>query len=245
VRVIGAIDLLGGRAVQARAGDRHAYQPVTVVGGVPVPQGDAATIAHAYLTRLGVGELYVADLDAILGRAPHDGIVMTLATIGTALWLDSGVSSVDRAERAIACGATRVVVGLETLGSFGILRDICRDMDGQRVAFSLDLKDGAPLAPFIPRERPEALALRAVDAGARSILVIDLARVGTGRGLDVPMLERLRKAAPDVMLIAGGGVRGLDDLRQLSAVGCDGAIVATALNEGRLSGADIAAVAGV
>jgi phosphoribosylformimino-5-aminoimidazole carboxamide ribotide isomerase len=245
MRIIGVVDLLGGRAVQARAGDRHAYQPVTVVGAVPVPEGDAATIAHAYVTQLGIGELYVADLDAILGRAPHDGIVMTLATIGTRLWLDAGVSSIDRAERAIACGATRVVVGLETLGSFGALSGICRAVDGQRVAFSLDLKDGAPIAPFIPPEPPEALAARAVEAGVRSMLVIDLARVGTGRGVDLTMLARLRKAVPGVILIAGGGVRGVEDLRQLANAGCDGALVATALREGGLSVADIAAVVGV
>src|SRR5262245_11761144 len=167
MRIIGVVDLLGGRAVQARGGERHAYQPVTSVGGVPVPEGDAVTIAHGYLTQLGVGELYVADLDAILGRAPNDGIVMTLATIGTRLWLDSGVSSIDRAERAIACGATRVVVGLETLGSFGALSEICRTVDGQRVAFSLDLKNGVPLAPLIPSDHPETLVARAADAGVR------------------------------------------------------------------------------
>jgi len=245
VRVIGVVDLLAGRAVQARGGDRHLYQPVASVGGVPVPEGDAVTIAHGYLTQLGVGELYVADLDAILGRAPNDGIVMTLATIGTRLWLDSGVSSIDRAERAIACGATRVVVGLETLGSFSALSEICRTVDGQRVAFSLDLKNGVPVAPLIPSEHPETMVARAADAGVRSILVIDLARVGTGCGVDVAMLARLRKAVPNVILIAGGGVRGLEDLRQLAEMGCDGALVATALHDGRLNVTDIAAVAGV
>jgi len=42
-------------------------------------------------------------------------------------------------------------------------------------------------------------------------------------------------------LLAGGGVRSLDDLRQLSRIGCDGALIATALHDGRLTAADVAA----
>ena len=36
LRVIGVIDLLAGRAVHARAGDRAKYGPVRAVGGHPV-----------------------------------------------------------------------------------------------------------------------------------------------------------------------------------------------------------------
>jgi uncharacterized protein related to proFAR isomerase len=42
-----------------------------------------------------------------------------------------------------------------------------------------------------------------------------------------------------VDLIAGGGVRGLDDLKALADAGCDAALVASALHDGRLSREDI------
>jgi phosphoribosylformimino-5-aminoimidazole carboxamide ribotide isomerase len=41
-------------------------------------------------------------------------------------------------------------------------------------------------------------------------------------------------------VLAGGGVRDLDDLRQLAEFGCDGALVASALHDGRLTAADVA-----
>jgi phosphoribosylformimino-5-aminoimidazole carboxamide ribotide isomerase len=44
-----------------------------------------------------------------------------------------------------------------------------------------------------------------------------------------------------VTLVAGGGVRGADDLARLADAGCDGALVATALHDGRLSAADVTA----
>jgi len=85
------------------------------------------------------------------------------------------------------------------------------------------------------------VAARARDAGAGAVIVIDLARVGTGRGLDLELIARVREAAPEPILLAGGGVRGLDDLTRLADAGCDGALVATALHDGRIGAAEIAA----
>ncbi len=108
---------------------------------------------------------------------------------------------------------------------------ICGGIGGDRVAFSLDLRGGEPIAGHdIPRETPERLAARAANAGAGSVIVIDLARVGTGVGLDVELLARVREAVPGLTLLAGGGVRGTEDLEKLAGAGCDGALVATALD---------------
>ena len=59
--------------------------------------------------------------------------------------------------------------------------------------------------------------------------MLDLARVGTDAGVDVELLADVRRAVPSVTLFAGGGVRGESDLELLASVGCDGALVATAL----------------
>ena len=157
--------------------------------------------------------------------------IRRIAELGVPLWLDAGVSSVECARHALDLGATRVIVGLESLPSFHALRSICAAIGGERVAFSLDLRAGEPIAGrAIPLEAPEQLAARAADAGARSIIVLDLARVGTRVGVDFELLGRIRKAAPGLALLAGGGVRGLADLEKLAELGCDGALVATALD---------------
>jgi len=72
------------------------------------------------------------------------------------------------------------------------------------------------------------------------MIVLELARVGTSAGPDVEMIEGLRRAVPTVSLFAGGGVRGPEDLKRLAAAGCDGALVATALHDGRLRSSDVA-----
>ena len=244
MQVIGVLDLLGGRAVHARGGLRDRYAPVQSVAGVPTESGDPLRVAHAYLERLGVNELYVADLDAILGRAWQDALIAQLAGIGVPLWLDAGISSLSRAQQALFLGAARVIVGLETLDSYAALDEICAAVGGNRVAFSLDLRGGEPLVAggdIAASESPHAIAARAVRAGAGALIVIDLARVGTGAGLDFELIASLRNAEPGVTLVAGGGVRDSKDLMQLAELGCDGALVATALHDGRLGAAEVEA----
>jgi phosphoribosylformimino-5-aminoimidazole carboxamide ribotide isomerase len=270
VRVIGVVDLLAGRAVHARAGQRESYRPVRAIAGSPIEPGDALALARAYTDRLGLTELYAADLDAILGRlriqrdasaslaeAPRDDrpkagrtsqdtIVAAVAALGAPLWLDAGVSSADQARHVLGLGAARVVVGLETLPSYDALGEICATLGGDRVAFSLDLRDGEPVMAtgasggISPGESAHLVAARAANAGVGAVIVIDLARVGTGAGLDLALIARVREAAPGLTLLAGGGVRGLEDLARLADSGCDGALVATALHDGRLGAAEVA-----
>jgi phosphoribosylformimino-5-aminoimidazole carboxamide ribotide isomerase len=247
VRVIPVIDLLGGRAVHARAGRRDLYQPLQTVAGTTIGSGDAVALARIYVDRLGADELYVADLEALAGRSPQDALVESIAGLGARLLLDAGVTSVDSARRARAAGGDRVVVALETLDDYQSLREICDALGGNGATFSLDLRDGEPVisrAGRVPAGGPpEVVAARAVDAGARTVLVIDLARVGTGRGLDLALLARVRDAIDDrVRLVAGGGVRDSGDLTRLADVGCDAALVASALHDGRIGREDIAAI---
>jgi phosphoribosylformimino-5-aminoimidazole carboxamide ribotide isomerase len=86
------------------------------------------------------------------------------------------------------------------------------------------------------------LASQAADAGVTSILVLDLGRVGTGVGVDLGLLETLRRRHPAVRLLAGGGVLTRKDLERMEDAGCDGALVASAIHAGRITAEDVAAL---
>jgi phosphoribosylformimino-5-aminoimidazole carboxamide ribotide isomerase len=243
LRIIGVVDLLGGRAVHARAGRREAYQPVRSAAGSDV-EGDALTLVRTYVTRAGLTEIYIADLDAIRGGAPQDAAIHAIAALGTPFWLDAGISSAGLAAQALDRGAAHVVVGLETLTTFESLKDICEAVGGARVAFSLDLRHGEPIVAsdrIRSGESAPLMAARAANAGASVVIVLDLARVGSSAGLDFDLIARIRAAAPGLSLLAGGGVRGPDDLARLADCGCDGALVATAVHDGRIGAAEVAA----
>src|SRR5436309_1268918 len=125
MNILGVIDLLDGRAVHARAGDRERYAPVTQVAGISIESGSALALAREYIDRFSLTDLYIADLDAIRGHPAQTDSLIALAALGARLWVDAGVSSVDEARRVSGCGAAHVIVGLETLSSYAALDQIC------------------------------------------------------------------------------------------------------------------------
>jgi phosphoribosylformimino-5-aminoimidazole carboxamide ribotide isomerase len=269
MRVIGVLDLRHGLAVHAREGRRDAYAPVTSIAGAAIPAGYALELARTYRDHFGITELYVADLDAILDRkaaqpqraecevrpipsniqrtdggwpvTAHAALITDIAGTGSSVWVDAGVSTVEHARHVRQRGASRVIVGLETLDSYHALEAICSTVGGDRIAFSLDLRDGQPILASgdIQRDAPAVMAARAVQAGAGAVIVIDLARVGASGGPDLETIAGVREAVPGIELVAGGGVRGRQDLLALAGAGCDAALVATALHDGRLRPADV------
>ena len=162
--------------------------------------------------------------------------------------MDAGTHRPDGAVELLSCGASQVVVGLETLPAFADLVAIVAAVGPSQVVFSLDLRLGSPiLHPAMQDAQgpgPDALHLaeQAAAAGAGTLLALDLGRVGTGCGVDLGLLESLRRRLPDIRLLAGGGILTRRDLERMRDTGCDAALVASAIHNGRLSAADLAAV---
>lgn len=251
MHIIPVLDLAGGIAVHAQAGERTRYAPLSS-GLIPERVGDAVALLRAYHAVLDVTECYVADLDAIQGGTIQRMLIRELAEFHTgflgALMVDAGASQPGGALEVLSCGASQVVVGLETLHAFADLANIVRVVGPSRIVFSLDLRLGAPI--FHPAMQdaqgagPDVLNLadQAADAGVQTLLLLDLGRVGTGCGVDLGLLETLRRRFPRLRLLAGGGVLTRLDLERMRDTGCDGALVASAIHAGRLTAADLAAV---
>ena len=239
MEIIGVIDVKDGQAVHARGGRREAYAAVSNVAGTAI-NGDPVRLARLYLETFGIHDIYIADLDAITSRPPQYDVIRAVSRLGVRVCADSGVTTREDARELVRAGANTVVVGLETLPSFETLMDI-RDNAAASTMFSLDLRDGVPMGSLAADSSPEQVAQRLRGRGVAEIIVLDVGRVGSGRGPDVEMLWRIMKAiTPAQRLFAGGGIRNIEDLRLLAAMGCDGALVATALHDGRLTPVDVA-----
>jgi phosphoribosylformimino-5-aminoimidazole carboxamide ribotide isomerase len=223
------------------------------VASVRIRPGSALDLGRVYVDHFGLEELYVADLDAIVDGRLQDRALKELTSLGVPLWVDAGSRSADETRRVHDLGATRVVVGLETLPSFDALAAMTgvSSLESERVkgsdshvAFSLDLRHGVPVimngSAVDATETPATLAARAAEAGVGAVVVLDLGRVGMGTGVDTRLLGGVRAAVPTVTLVAGGGVRGWSDLAAVASAGCDAALVATALHTGDLVAADVA-----
>jgi phosphoribosylformimino-5-aminoimidazole carboxamide ribotide isomerase len=251
MQIIPVLDLAGGVAVHAQAGERTRYAPLKS-DLVPDRVGDAVALLRAFHAMLDVHECYVADLDAIQGGAIQRSLIRELAEFHTgfagALMVDAGASLPGGALEVLSCGASQVVVGLESLHAFADLAAILQVVSPSRVVFSLDLRLGSPIIhPAMQDARgagPDALSLaeQAVATGAATILLLDLGRIGTGCGVDLGLLEALRRRFPRTRLLAGGGVLTRLDLERMRDAGCDGALIASAVHTGRVTAADLAAL---
>lgn len=144
--------------------------------------------------------------------------------------LDAGITDL-AGWRSVSLPGVRPIVGLETLRSMELLAELSAATE---LTFSLDLRHGRPLGdPWRQGYTVASLAASVVAAGIRSLLLLDLGRVGEGRGVDIEMLKALRHQCPEVELLVGGGVRA-NDLDSIAATGCNGVLVATALHRGEL-----------
>jgi phosphoribosylformimino-5-aminoimidazole carboxamide ribotide isomerase len=238
MRVIPVLDLKNGVVVRGIGGRRAEYQPVVSRLTASCLPPD---VALAFRDVFGANQLYLADLDAIAGAEPAWSVFAILHDLGFTLWIDSGVRELATARRLAAARVEGIVVGLETVASPEELEHICSEL-GERIIFSLDMKANVPLGDS-SRWEGDSLhcAERAVAAGVRRMIVLDLARVGEGGGPGTEDLCRAISANhPTVELIAGGGVRGIEDLRRLEACGVRAALVASALHDGRLRREDFA-----
>jgi phosphoribosylformimino-5-aminoimidazole carboxamide ribotide isomerase len=239
MRIIPVLDLLGSEVVRGVAGRRDQYRPVQ---SRLVEGSDALSVARAIRTGFGLSQLYVADLDAILHQRPNHSILHALGADRFSLLVDAGLRCCEEASPIFDTGVDQVVAGLETLEGPKELAGLISRYGTSRIVFSLDLRDGRSLAKDAawPGSDPFEIARSAVDAGCTQLIVLDVARVGTGSGVSTLRLcEKIRHISPAVTIITGGGVRNIEDLRQLAHAEIHGVLIASALHDGSLMPAAI------
>ncbi|TXT24974.1 MAG: hisA/hisF family protein [Planctomycetota bacterium] len=164
--------------------------------------------------------MYVADLDGILNQRPNVEVFQCLAADGFELLIDGGLRSLADARRLLDAGATKLIVGLETLADRSLLAALIGEFGAERIVFSLDLKAGQPLLGDArwPDPTPLGIAASVIELGVTQMIVLDLASVGEQRGPSTLELCRsIRALAPNIRLITGGGVRNVADLEPLRA----------------------------
>ena len=225
MRVVPVVDIKGGIVVHARRGRRDAYAPLRS----PLVEGcEPVAVAQALCGLCRTTTLYVADLDALAGAPVNAAALAALAAVAEP-WVDAGATTPEAAAALHRAGVARNVVGTESLGPGAEIT--------APVVLSVDLRDGRLISrdPELAGRDPVAVVPLARALGASELLVIDLARVGSGSGPPLDAVADLAAALSAVAIYAGGGVRDDADLRALESAGAAGALVATALHEGRIT----------
>ena len=233
MEVIPVIDLKDGAVVHARMGIRSAYTPIET----PLsPTSRPIDVARGLLSIFPFKKFYVADLDAIENKANNHEVLKRLSVEFPQLvfWVDAGISDVRHAQRWLEAGLGHLVVGSETQRDSELIRYLYRN---NRTILSLDFRGDAFLGP--------ASLLNESDIWPIDVIVMTLARVGSASGPDVNWLTTIKSRATTRRVYAAGGVRDADDLALLAQAGIAGALVATSLHNGKLTGTQIARLSGL
>lgn len=207
-----ATDLKSGLIVHGKSGMRESYIPVSSL------HADTAEPIR-FIEQVRPKYLYIADLDRICGIGNHDSLIPALAERTESILLDRGCKGPDD---VLNIPGVENIIGTETAAetldqfSGGVL--------------SVDIKNDL----VIPWNTDPALFLSSCNRYRfEMIILLDIGRVGTGRGLSHDMLKAFR-AAWSGPLLWGGGVSSVDDLVILAQAGFDGAIIATAVHTGKI-----------
>jgi phosphoribosylformimino-5-aminoimidazole carboxamide ribotide isomerase len=224
-QVIPAIDVLEGRCVRLSEGRR---EQVTIEGGDPAE-------AAARFAGEGARYLHVVDLDGAFSGRSTRGLIEQVAAEGVPFQIGGGLRDADAIQSTLDAGADRAIVGTAALAAgSGLSLTLLARLFGKRLVVAIDAKDGRVVSNgWIAESDVSAreLAFRCADAGIRRLLVTSTRRDGSLAGPDLPLLAEVLAAGLPVL--AAGGIASLEDLGTLRDLGCEGAVVGSALWSGR------------
>lgn len=233
MRVIPAIDIMGGSVVRLVKGD-----PANKV----VYGSDPAETARKW-EALGADMLHVVDLDAALGTGNNDEAISKItAAVKIPVQRAGGIRSYDSAKEALEKSA-RIVIGTMAYSDKESVRKLAKKYPG-RIVVSIDQVDGNVMVKGWKESSgvkvSDALA-QFLEMGIEEFLLTSVERDGTLQGPDMATLAAA--VASKARIIASGGISSVEDTIRVKSIGCSAVILGKAMYDGKVSIEKVKAVA--
>ncbi|MCG8488836.1 MAG: HisA/HisF-related TIM barrel protein [Chromatiales bacterium] len=218
MKLIPVIDLMNGIVVTAIRGQRQRYLPCST----PLCQSSRPdAVISALMNLYPFDTLYLADLDAIMGRGSNIEEISALSSeySETVFWVDNGLNELKQLQ-----SIARPVIGSESLDSIEQLSHLITSLPSP--VLSLDFVDNRFKGPADLLDYPELWP--------DEVIVMSLSHVGSAAGADISRLQQLNRLLTSHSLYAAGGIRDQQDLQQLNGLGLAGALLSTSLHQGTI-----------
>ena len=229
MRIIPAIDIIGGKCVRLTKGD---YSTKKIYNENPLE------VAKEFEAN-GIQYLHLVDLDGAKSSHIVNHKILADITSQTILKVDfgGGLKSNEDLKIAFENGASQITAGsiavknpaifLEWLALYGadkiILGADCNNRkistDGWQQGSQIDVVD------FIKQHAAN---------GVKYVICTDISKDGMLQGPSIDLYKEILDNA-SINLIASGGVSDINDLKELKKIGCEGVIVGKAFYEGRIT----------
>ncbi len=224
MKVIAAVDIMGGSVVRLVKGD-----PASKVeySNDPVETAKKWELA-------GADMLHVVDLDAAFSTGNNSGLIARISeAVRVPLQIAGGIRSVEKAEEILSI-ATRLVIGTMAYREPEVVRKLVKKKPG-RIVISVDQMDGTVMM----KGWKESTGMRVSDAisqfiaiGIDEFLLTSIDRDGTLQGPDI---KTLADASVYARIIASGGISSIEDVIKIKNAGCSSVIIGKAMYECKVS----------
>jgi phosphoribosylanthranilate isomerase len=231
LELLPAVDVADGQAVQLVQG----------VAGSEKRFGDPVEAALRW-QEAGTEWIHLVDLDAAFGRGHNRDLLATIVgRVDVQVELSGGIRDDESLAAAMATGCRRVNIGTAALEQPDWCAAAIAEW-GDRVAVGLDVRGRTLAARGWTREGGDLydVLARLDREGCARYVVTDVNKDGMLQGPNLALLQEVCDATSRPV-VASGGITELVDLEALMDLvpaGVEGAIIGTALYEGRFSLAD-------
>ncbi|MEY4728795.1 MAG: 1-(5-phosphoribosyl)-5-[(5-phosphoribosylamino)methylideneamino]imidazole-4-carboxamide isomerase [Bacteroidota bacterium] len=229
MEIIPAIDIIDGKCVRLTEGN---YASKTVYEASPLE------MAKQYES-LGFKRLHLVDLDgAKAGKVTNWKIVEDIAA-HTQLVLDfgGGVKTSAEVKRIIDLGVQYVTVGSIAAKHPEEFKNWLISFGTDKFFLGADVRDNKIMTGGW-LDATEIDVMNFVDdymrLGVNHFFCTDISKDGKLMGPSIDLYRSMIESLPGLHLVASGGVSSMEDLQDLKAIGCKGAIVGKAIYEGKI-----------
>lgn len=215
--LVPSIDLFDGKAVQWRQGREHVLE-----------REDVFELLESFSL---YGEVAVIDLNAATGKGSNRELIEKMLKIRPCR-VGGGIRDLDTARAYLKAGASRLILGTAAR------QDWVKKLPREALIFAIDSKGDQLVDQGWQSDTGERTEDVLQEMGARcsGFLYTQVEKEGMMQGLDRDRVERIVKASPVPVTVAGG-ITTVDDIRYLNQLGAAGQI-GMALYTGKLSLAD-------
>jgi phosphoribosylformimino-5-aminoimidazole carboxamide ribotide isomerase len=233
--IIPAIDIRGGKVVRLLKGD---FDSETAFSFDPIELAKQYEADGAFL-------LHIVDLDAARDGSPgnRELILQMVNAIKIPAQVGGGIRDASTAGQLLTSGVHRVVIGSIAMKQPDVVLELLERYGTDRICVALDVRphgnDDYRLTAQGWLESVSTPLNKLLDFYVKynieHILMTDVSRDGAMSGPNIELYRTVAAAYPSIKLQASGGVRSVEDLRELRAAGAHAAIVGKALLIGAVS----------
>jgi len=223
MKVIAAVDIMGGSVVRLVKGDPANK---TVYSSDPVETAKKWEAA-------GADMLHIVDLDAAFASGSNAELTARIAgAVRIPVQVAGGIRSPEKAEEMLS-KASRVVLGTMAYSNPEAVRKLVKKYPS-RIVISVDQAGGKVMV----KGWKESTDTKVADAisqfasmGVGEFLLTSIERDGTLQGPDIGTLA---DAAASARIIASGGIASVLDIVKVRSAGCSSVILGKAMYDGRV-----------